>query len=198
MVSISCYNLTDDLTVESKSYPSEQTQLIVSEDMQVRMGGDVSLECKVISDPHVKCRVRWEHNGSLIKTSDSPRYHLVDSPPNYSLRISEVQEGDVGVYRCVASSVFHEVEGQGEVELTLQGVLIGTSYAVNLDPPPVRRKEEPNIWPHLDGILWWNTCITSLCSLTADDGQLSCIGVKVVVTALAGLLMIWMCSKQGL
>ena len=56
MVSISCYNLTDDLTVESKSYPSEQTQLIVSEDMQVRMGGDVSLECKVISDPHVKCR----------------------------------------------------------------------------------------------------------------------------------------------
>lgn len=137
MVSFSCYNLTDDLTVESKSYPSEQTQLIVSENMQVRRGGDVSLECKVISDPHIKCRVQWEHNGSPIKTSASPRYHLVDSPPTYSLRISEVQEGDVGVYRCVASSVFHEVEGQGEVELTLQGVLIGTSYAVSLDPPPV-------------------------------------------------------------
>ena len=121
--------LIGDLMVESKSCHSEQVQLIVSEDMQVRRGGDACLECKVISDPHVKCRVWWEHNGSPIKPSDSPRYHLADSPPIYSLEISGVQEGDIGVYRCVASSVFHKEEAQGEVELILQGTLAGTNYA---------------------------------------------------------------------
>ena len=118
--------------VECKSCHAEQVQLIVSEDVQVRRGGDACLECRVISDPHVKCGVRWEHNGSPIERLDSPRYHLVDSPPIYSLEISGVQEGDAGVYRCVASSVFHKEEAQGEVELTLQGMLVGTYYEIIL------------------------------------------------------------------
>ena len=147
----------------------------------MKRGGDACLECKVISDPHVKCRVWWEHNGSPIKPSDSPRYHLAESPPIYSLEISGVQEGDTGVYRCVASSVFHKEEAQGEVELTLQGTLVGTNYTtkrkslcvlVSVQTQLLNQTDQTDCCLGAGGRFWFQsgTCISLLYSLTQMIG----------------------------
>jgi len=96
--------------------PSSQT---------VQAGEPVTLKCSAQSNK--KVTYEWKHNNNTIQTDKEPRITIRDDG---SLRISNTELDDDGMYRCIASTKRGAKKGRTVrksrlVRLTVKGKILG-------------------------------------------------------------------------